>query len=68
MDKNNKNNIENKKIIALHPDLSSRYQADKAKEKNIIGKKINAARKKLGITQTDFAKSLSPYGVRIKTP
>ena len=56
------------KTIPLHPDLSSRYQADMARERNIVGKKINAARKKLGITQTDFAKNLSLYGVRIKTP
>lgn len=55
-------------IVPLHPDLSSRFQADKAKERNIVGKKIKDARKKLGITQTDFAKSLSQYGVRIKTP
>ena len=58
----------NKEIKPLHPDLSSRFQADKAKDRNIVGKKIKDARKKLGITQTDFAKSLSQYGVRIKTP
>ena len=55
-------------VVPLHPDLSSRYQADIAKERNIIGRKINAARKKLGITQTDFSKNLAQYGVRIKTP
>ena len=56
------------KIIPLHADHSQRFQADLAKERNILGTKIKAARNKTGLTQKQFAEILSEYGVSIKTP
>ena len=57
-----------KKIIPLHANHSPRFQADLARERNIIGRKIKAARNKTGLTQREFAETLSAYGIKIQTP
>ena len=49
-------------------DLSACFRADVAKEKNILGKKLHAARKALGITQGDCARELLRYGIRVQAP
>ena len=56
------------KILNLNKDLSARFRADIAREKNIIGKKLHAARKAIGITQGDCAKELLRYGIQVQTP
>ena len=56
------------KVIALHPELSRRYRADKAKENNLVGRKIREARRRLNLTQPELRNKLAAYGVRIQTP
>ena len=58
----------NTKIIPYNRDVSSRFRADMAKEKNMIGKKISEARKKMGITQAELPGLLSYFGVHVKAP
>ena len=48
--------------------LSAHFRADLAREKNILGKKIHAARKAVGLTQGECAKALSDYGITVQTP
>ena len=38
-----------RKTIPLYPDLSRRFRADLARERNILGRKIGEARKKAGV-------------------
>ena len=56
------------KVIPFHRDLSRHFQADIAKERNILGKKIAEARKKVGITQPQLSELLTHFGVHVKTP
>ena len=56
------------KVITFHRDLSRHFQADIAKERNILGKKIAEARKKAGITQPQLSELLTHFGVHVKTP
>lgn len=56
------------KVVRLHPELSSRYRADIAKDRNLIGKKIGEARRKLHITQAELSERLAAFGVHVKTP
>ena len=56
------------KVIALHPELSRRYRADKAKENNLVGRKIREARRKLNLTQPELRDKLAAYGIQIQTP
>ncbi len=55
-------------LIPLYRDLSQRFQADLAKERNILGRKISVARKKAGLTQSELSAQLSHFGVYVKTP
>ena len=56
------------KNTAPNRDLSAHFRADIAREKNIIGKKLHAARKALGLTQGDCARELSRYGIKVQIP
>ena len=56
------------KVIALHPELSRRYRADKAKENNLVGRKIREARRRSNLTQPELRDKLAAYGVHIQTP
>ena len=55
-------------VIPFSRDLSKHFQADMAKEKNILGRKIAEARKKKGITQAEMSELLTHFGVSVKTP
>ena len=44
-----------------------RYDAEKARERNEIGRRITEARRALGMTQGEAAKALSGRGVRVQT-
>ena len=55
-------------IQNVYKDLSARFRADIAKEKNVIGKRLHMARKALGITQGECAKELLRYGIQVQTP
>lgn len=58
----------NDKIITPCPDLSRHFQADLAKQRNVLGRKISEARKKAGITQVELSALLAHFGVLVKTP
>ena len=55
-------------IISFRKDISKHFQADLAKERNVLGRKIGEARKKAGITQGELSELLSHFGVNVKTP
>lgn len=55
-------------VVELYPNKSLRFRADIAREKNLVGKKIGEARRRLHITQAEFAARLSAYGVQVKKP
>lgn len=57
-----------KKVLAFRKDLSKHFQADMAKEKNVLGRKICEARKRAEITQVELSARLSTFGVNVKTP
>lgn len=54
------------KVVQLRP--AHTFDATRAKDNNMIGKKIGDARKKAGLTQGQFAKKLEEYGISVKTP
>ena len=56
------------KVISFPRDLSKHFQADMAKERNVLGRKIGEARKKAGITQGELSELLTHFGVHVKTP
>ena len=56
------------KVIPIRRDLAKRFQADMAKERNVIGRKIVEARKKLGVTQPELAELLGYFGIHVQTP
>lgn len=47
---------------------SSRFRADAAKERNVLGKKIGEARRARGLTQAELSRLLRDYGVSVQTP
>lgn len=55
-------------IISFRKDISKHFQADMAKERNVLGRKIGEARKKEGLTQGELSELLSHFGVNVKTP
>lgn len=55
-------------ILYFKRDISKHFQADMAKERNVLGRKIGEARKKAGITQGELSKLLTHFGVHVKTP
>ena len=55
-------------IISFPKDISKHFQADMAKERNVLGRKIAEARKKAGITQGELSELLTHFGVHVKTP
>jgi transcriptional regulator with XRE-family HTH domain len=55
-------------IISFRKDISKHFQADLAKERNVLGRKIGEARKKEGLTQGELSELLSHFGVNVKTP
>ena len=55
-------------VVPLKRDLSKHFRADLAKDRNIIGQKIAAARKKAGLSQPELSELLLRNGVHILTP
>ncbi len=56
------------KVIPIRRDLARHFQADMAKERNVIGRKIAEARKRLDITQAQLAELMGEFGIQIQTP
>ena len=55
-------------LISFRRDRSGHFQADIAKEQNILGRKIGEARKNAGLTQRELSELLVQFGVHVQTP